>query len=102
MYGLRDSDLKYLKNAFRRYSSIEKVILFGSRALGNYKNGSDIDLAIKGEKGDEIRSLSAHLNEDSPLPYHFDVLDYNTITHQNLLDHIQRVGITIYSRNNRY
>lgn len=100
MYGLRDSDLKYLINAFQRYSSIEEVILFGSRALGNHKSGSDVDLAVKGEKGDEIRALSAHLNEDSPLPYHFDVLDYSTITHQNLLDHIQRIGIIIYSRKN--
>lgn len=50
MYGLIDRDLYYIQKAIEKFPEIESVKLFGSRALGNYKNGSDVDLAIIGEK----------------------------------------------------
>lgn len=49
MYGLLERDLKYILEAVRKYPEIEKVIIFGSRAMGNYKPGSDIDIALKGQ-----------------------------------------------------
>ena len=52
MYGLLERDLQYIMEAVRKYSEIEEVILFGSRAMGNYKEGSDVDLALVGEKVD--------------------------------------------------
>ena len=100
MYGLLDRDLKYILEATHKYPEIEEVILFGSRAMGNYKKGSDVDLAIIGESVDRktIRRLSDDLNEEYPLPYFFDVISYKDISNQELVKHIDNVGISIYTR----
>ncbi|AWK51261.1 hypothetical protein DIC82_09590 [Clostridium beijerinckii] len=50
MYGLLDKDLNYILDALSKLSEIEKAVIFGSRAMGNYKKGSDIDLVIMGSK----------------------------------------------------
>ena len=59
---------------------LKMLILFGSRAKGNYKVGSDVDLALKGESvtHSTVFQLADLLNETYPLPYFFDILDYNT------------------------
>lgn len=46
MYGLLDKDINYIINTLIRFPEVEKAIIFGSRAMGNYKKGSNIDLAI--------------------------------------------------------
>lgn len=46
MYGLRESDLLEMDKAFKKFPQIEKVILFGSRTKGNFKNGSDVDICL--------------------------------------------------------
>ncbi|MGI6308227.1 MAG: nucleotidyltransferase domain-containing protein [Dethiobacteria bacterium] len=98
MYGLLERDLQYIMEAVRKYSEIEEVILFGSRAMGNYKEGSDVDLALVGEKVDRktVRRLSDDLNEEYPLPYFFDVVSYNDISNEELKKHIDNVGKSIY------
>lgn len=48
MYGLLDRDMKFILNGLRSFPEIDRAILFGSRALGNYKKGSDVDIAIIG------------------------------------------------------
>jgi len=100
MYGLLDKDLKLIAEAVGKYSEIEEVVLFGSRAMGNYKKGSDIDLAIVGEKTDRkiIRRLSEDLNENYPLPYFIDVVCYKDISNEELKKHIDSVGKIIYKR----
>ena len=57
-----------------------------------------MDLVLKGNVQGIITEISFILNEDSMLPYKFDVLDYNTISNQNLIDHINRVGIVFYKK----
>lgn len=97
-YGLSPNDMALIVAAIKTFPDIRKAILFGSRAKGNYKPGSDVDLAIEAE-GDSYRtaiSLAAKLNEETPLPYMFDVVDVNSITEQPLLEHIARVGQIIY------
>jgi len=71
--------------------------LFGSRAKGNYKTGSDLDLAIKGDRITyEITARFADcLNEEKPVPYFFDVVHYEAIANPMLKSHIDRVGITL-------
>lgn len=100
MYGLLDRDMKYVLEAIRKYSEIEEVILFGSRAMGNYKKGSDVDLAIVGENIERkiLRRISDALNEEYPLPYFFDVVSYNDISNEELKKHIDSVGKVIYRR----
>ncbi|GCD77744.1 hypothetical protein JCM31826_12260 [Thermaurantimonas aggregans] len=65
---------------------------------GTYKRGSDVDLALRVEKGqaDVVRHISRILNEETMLPYRFDVIDYDGVSNPELLSHIQRVGIDFF------
>ncbi|OIJ18064.1 DNA polymerase III subunit beta [Anaerobacillus alkalidiazotrophicus] len=98
MFGLLDKDLHYITKAIKKYAEIERVKVFGSRALGNYKKGSDVDMAIFGESinGKIVAGLSDILNEEYPLPYFFDVIHYESISNQKLAEHIDNSGIEIF------
>lgn len=79
---------------------VEQAFIFGSRAKGNFRNGSDVDLALKGEELDfnTISRISYQLNEETTMPYQFDVLNYHAVKEPSLIDHIDRVGIEFYRR----
>ncbi len=98
--GLSSSDLELITQAAARQPEIEQLVLFGSRAKGTYRKGSDVDLAVQGTQVTytSITTLAEQLNEHLPLPYMFDVLDYNTLAEPALKEHIDRVGITLYQR----
>lgn len=100
MYGLLDRDLNFMVEIFNKYLEIDEVILFGSRAMGNYKLGSDVDLAILGKNIDRkiVRRLSDDLNENYPLPYFFDVVSYKDLLNEELKKHIDKAGKSIYIR----
>lgn len=100
MYGLLERDLKYIVEAVSKYTEIEEIILFGSRAMENYKKGSDVDIALLGNdvSRNTVRGLSDDLNEEYPLPYFFDIINYNEISNKDLKEHIDSVGKTIYRR----
>ena len=90
MFGLKDEELKQIK-LFLKKSNTNNSFIFGSRVKGNYKTGSDVDIAID---GDETKA-SYLLNEESSLPYYFDIININKIKNKNLLDHIKRMGVLI-------
>lgn len=97
-YGLSEKTLGQLKQIFSKYGQINEVILYGSRAKGNYSEGSDIDLALKGSAIDFSVLQQINIDIDNlDLPYLFDIAIFNTLKNDDLIDHIQRVGITIYS-----
>lgn len=97
MCGLTDKDLIYIVDGIKKYSEIDKAIIFGSRALGNFKKGSDIDLTICGAEitKDILNELYDYLNEVCPLP---DLLHYESITNDNLKKHIDEYGKLIYKK----
>ena len=99
-FGLKQTDLNAVIYILEKYSDIESAVIFGSRAKGNYKNGSDVDIAVKGKSlnFDLINQISYLLNEESLMPYKFDILNYHTIDNQDLLEHIDRAGIEFYSK----
>jgi len=68
--------------------------------MGNYKKGSDIDLAIKGKKVTQrtLSRLQFLLEEELPIPYFFDVIDYQQIHSENLIQHITQQGVVMYRR----
>ncbi|WP_138419715.1 nucleotidyltransferase family protein [Aquibacillus sediminis] len=101
MFGLIDRDLRFINLALEKFDEIEYGIIFGSRAMGNYKKGSDIDIAVKGEgiTSKTLYKLSDLLNEEYPLPYFFDLIHYEAITNANLKDHIDKEGKIIYAAN---
>jgi predicted nucleotidyltransferase len=77
---------------------VEEAYLFGSRAKGNFKNGSDIDIAIEGD-GLILHNILDIQTEYDKLnfPYKLDLIIFNRITEQNLIEHINRVGIKLFS-----
>ena len=97
-FGLIDGDIEIIIAILKKYPQIEQGLIFGSRAKGNFKPGSDVDIVLKGNVHDIITEIGFSLNEESLLPYKFDVLDYNEISSQNLIDHINRVGIIFYEK----
>lgn len=100
MFGLERSDIDAIVEILRRHREIEKALIFGSRAKGSFKNGSDVDIALEGNAvTDGIAShVGSLLNDETMMPYKFDVLNFNTITNPDLVDHIHRVGIVFYER----
>ncbi len=100
MFGLSNSDIRQMIVEAEKLSEIECVIIFGSRAMGNYKKGSDVDLAIVGKMAtrDVARRLSLALNETVLLPYYFDVVSYREIQNCDLKAHIDENGIVLYNR----
>lgn len=97
--GLRQSDLNGLNSVFSRRPELERVLLFGSRAMGTYKNGSDIDLCLVGESVTYKTQLSLMAAlDDLNLPYYIDLLIYHKLNNNELTQHIQRVGIELYKR----
>lgn len=98
-YGLKEDVIRKICAVFADYSNVREVVLYGSRAKGNYKPGSDIDIVLKGEELnlDTLNSIRLQL-DDLLLPYMMDVSLYSHIDNAALLDHIARVGMTLYQR----
>ena len=94
MFGLLARDITEMRSVFNKYPDIEAVMIFGSRALGNYKKGSDVDIAVKGRNLDDamIRAIAFELNEETQIPYFFDVLHYEALTNDALRQHIDEFG----------
>jgi len=99
-FGLKPGDLQMICLALEKEPKIEQALIFGSRAKGNYKPGSDVDIALKGKNltTQILTTISFYLNEETPLPYHFDVINYHTIQEPALVTHIDRVGIVCYNK----
>jgi len=98
-YGLLEMDLNRIISIFKSNQKVEKTILFGSRAKGNFQPGSDIDIVLQGTnlKLDDILDFKIKI-EELLLPYKFDITIYERIKNQELLDHIDRVGVLLFQR----
>ncbi len=98
-YGLSEQTIGKINSVFARHPVVEKAMLYGSRAKGNYKPGSDIDLTLYGsdislkEKDRILDELDA-----LDLPYTIDLSVFSRLTHAKLREHIERVGIVFYQR----
>ena len=99
-YGLSDKTLDTMNVIFRKYPGIRQAVLYGSRAKGNYRNGSDIDLSLKAAEDFNFTSLLRIGNDfdDSDMPYFVDVSIYDNLSNPNLKAHIDRVGKIIYEQ----
>jgi uncharacterized protein len=93
------SDIDQVISILRKNPRIGKIILFGSRAKGNYRSGSDVDLSISGKDLHINDILNASIEIDQlNLPYKFDLIIHERIKEPLLLEHINRVGIVLYER----
>lgn len=98
-FGLKTEVIQAIIKIFRNHPEVETVILYGSRAKGNFKPASDIDLCLQGPSLNltVLNTISWEL-DDLLLPYTFDLSIYHQLINSELLDHIQRVGVLFYSR----
>jgi predicted nucleotidyltransferase len=98
-HGLKERTVAQIHEVLARFSQVERAVLFGSRAKGVQKTGSDIDLALYGKGLDwrVLGQIEAAL-DDLLLPYTFSLLHHNERTDPELAEHIERVGIPFYSR----
>jgi len=101
-FGLKECTITAIQSVFKKYPEIEQALLYGSRAKGTHRNGSDIDLTLLGD-GLTYSLLNRIETEidDLLLPYTLDLSLYSSIDNADLLDHIQRVGKLFYQRNAR-
>ncbi len=99
-YGLSEKQLKEMKRIFSHYPEIEEAILFGSRAMETHKEASDVDISITGRQADFslAASLKDHFEEETYLPFFFDVVVYENIQSEDLKQHIQDKGVVLYRR----
>ena len=99
-FGLKAKTIEKISSVFAGYPQVEQAILYGSRAKGNYKNGSDIDLTLRGGKNLTLEVLYKITQEldDLLLPYSIDLSIFDTLDAPDLVDHIQRVGVPFYVR----
>ncbi len=99
-FGLKQADSDQIRAVFSRYPQVRKAVLYGSRAMGNYKTGSDIDLTLCG-KDDLTLDILYRIMEDLDnllLPYTFDLSIFNHINDPDVISHINRVGCTFYEK----
>ena len=100
MFGLDTDTIRNIKDCFAKIPQIQKVLLYGSRAKGNYKNGSDIDLTLIGKNlnpDDSVYPLQEELNK-LYLPYTFDISILSKLDNLEFINHILRVGKTFYQK----
>ena len=101
-FGLPDYVMEQIIEVLRRYPAVKTAKIFGSRAKGNYKRYSDIDIAIfTGEDSDWLLSASVKdALEDLYVIYKFDVVRYGKTLDPDMREHIDRVGIEILNSEN--
>ena len=96
-HGLSEQTISAIRGVLTAFPQVEKAVLYGSRAKGTFKTGSDIDLTLfGGELTDRILSRIYWALDDLLLPYKIDLSRFQDLRHPGLIDHIQRVGLPIY------
>lgn len=98
-FGLSDTVVNELQDVFKKHKEVEKVLIFGSRAKGNYRPGSDIDFAVAGKNIDSGLLLKIGCEIDSlELLYGVDLIDYQGKKDTPIGEHIDRVGQIFYEK----
>jgi type I restriction enzyme S subunit len=101
-HGLSEKTVNQIFSVFERFPEIEKAVLYGSRAKGNFKTGSDIDLTLYGEKlSSRLLGDIAEALDDLLLPYTIDLSIFDDLNHAKLREHIERVGVVFYEKKNQ-
>lgn len=98
-FGLSDQTLATIRGILLDYSAVERALIYGSRAKGTYRPGSDIDLALVGERMDftTLGAIAGRLDESS-IPQQVDLTIWSRIDHSALREDIQRTGLVFFDR----
>jgi predicted nucleotidyltransferase len=98
-FGLSESVIDRVRGVLESHLAVESAIIYGSRAKGNFKPGSDIDLTLTGENltTNDLLKISGEL-DDLLLPYTIDLSLFHQIENPDLVSHIKRVGRDFFIR----
>ena len=98
--GLSEPVIKKICAIFKRYPQVENAVLYGSRAKGAHKTGSDIDLTLHGGPNLTLNVLLRIADDldDLFLPYTFDLSVFRDINDPDVIEHTRRVGVTMYEK----
>ena len=99
MFGIVPKSYELILKTLSGFEEIEKAAIYGSRAMGNFKPGSDIDLVIYGINitPETVLKLKTKLEQELPIPYYFDLTHYETVSNLELKKHIDEFGKVFYS-----
>jgi predicted nucleotidyltransferase len=98
-HGLSDKTIAAIQGVLMGSPQVERAVIYGSRAKGTYKRGSDIDLTLFGaEITDRVMSRIYWELDDLLLPYKIDLSCFADLRNEALIEHILRVGLPIYER----
>lgn len=99
-FGLSDNSLEIIGSIFEKYPSVSRAVIYGSRAKGNFRPGSDIDITLETTSDFKHETLLEICNDfyESDLPYMADISQKSELKNQALLDHINRVGQTLWQK----
>jgi type I restriction enzyme S subunit len=96
-FGLTDEQICQIQEILANYPAISGAVVFGSRAMGNYKEASDVDIALKGDvTSSMVADVKYALDEETYLPFFFDVIAYGIIDNDKLKQHIDKYGVSLY------
>lgn len=102
-HGLSSSTVDKINGVLAQFPEVDKAVLYGSRAKGNYQPGSDIDLSLHGATlTPRMLADIADALDELMLPYSIDLSIFEQLNHAELREHIERVGIVLYQRAPRY
>jgi predicted nucleotidyltransferase len=98
-FGLKPEVLSKLIGVFETFPEVEKAVIYGSRAMGNFRFNSDIDLTLVGKKLNltELFKIENELDE-LLLPYQIDMSLFHQIDNPELIRHIKEQGKILYQK----
>ncbi|MBI5080319.1 MAG: nucleotidyltransferase domain-containing protein [Chloroflexi bacterium] len=99
-FGLKEITIEKICGVLAKHPQVDRAVIYGSRAKGNYKNGSDIDLTLHGGEDLTMNILAKIMTEidDLLLPYTIDLSIFHDLSDPDFIDHIQRIGLTFYEK----
>lgn len=103
-YGLSDQQLKEITTIISSYPEVDEALIFGSRAINTFKEASDVDIVIKGKKADSFLAakIKSHLEDETYLPFFFDIISFENIDNDELKKHIRQHGVLFYVQKNNH
>jgi len=101
-YGLKDEYTQDFLSIINKFHDVDKVVLFGSRAMEKHKKTSDVDIALFGKKVNAglASAIKFEIEEETVIPYFFDVVAYPVIQNSKFKEHINTKGVTLWERKN--
>ncbi len=100
MFGIRDEELRLIREILSKYDAVQEALVFGSRTQADCKCSDDVDIAIKGEQLTPAitKEIAYELNEETLMTYRFDVVSFDLLISDELKDHIENEGVCIYEK----